>query len=217
VLLGRGGEVKIADFGVALESTADGLTRAGTTLGTPPYVAPEQLLGERSDLRADLFAFGVVLYELLTGAPPFREPAEGDDETLLERISRGRFPGVRRAAPDTPRWFARCVHSLLRARPRRRPSTVQLVRRLLERKLRIFPSEAKLELASFWWREGVFEPREGDTIVLSTPEARTGVSPWLRWILAAALAGALGSAAFVRIQPASLAAWIEQARGALLP
>ena len=217
VLLGRGGEVKIADFGVALESTADGLTRPGTTLGTPPYVAPEQLMGERSDTRADLFAFGVVLYELLTGAPPFREPGEDESDTLLERISRGRFEGVRRAAPDTPRWLVRCVHSLLRARPRRRPASVQIVRRLLERRLRMFPGEAKLELASFLWREGVFEPREGDTIVLSTPEAQSGVSPWVRWALAAALAGALGSAAFVRVEPASVAAWVETARSALLP
>jgi len=217
VLLGRGGEVKIADFGIALESTADGLTRAGTTLGSPPYIAPEQLQGERSDARADLFSLGVVLYELLCGAPPFREPADGEDDSLLERISRGRFEPVRSAAPDTPRWLARCVHALLRAKPRRRPTSVQVVRRLLERHLDIFPAEGRLELASWLWREGVFEVREGDTIVLSTPEVQTGrVRPWLGLALAIALASALASTAIVRVEPTPLVAWVEALR-ALYP
>jgi len=216
VLLGRGGEVKIADFGIALESTADGLTRAGTTLGSPPYIAPEQLQGERSDARADLFSFGVVLYELLCGAPPFREPAEGEDDSLLERISRGRFEAVRSTAPDTPRWLARCVHALLRAKPRRRPTSVQVVRRLLERHLGIFPAEARLELASWLWQEGVFEVREGDTVVLSTPDAPRTSSAW-RFALALALAGALAGTAFVRIEPTQLASLLANVQAALLP
>jgi serine/threonine protein kinase len=215
VLLGRGGEVKIADFGIALDQTGDGLTRPGTMLGSPPYIAPEQLMGERSDVRADLFAYGVVLYELLAGVPPFREPAEGEEDTLLERIQRGRFPSVRRAAPETPRWLARLCHALLRARPRRRPASMQVVRRLLERKLACFPAEAKAELAAWLWHEGVFEPREGDTIVLSVPEPVAGVAAWLRWGLAAALAAALASAAFVRIEPAAVGAWVESARSVL--
>jgi len=211
VLLGRSGDVKIADFGIALESTADGLTRAGTTVGSPPYIAPEQLQGERSDARADLFCFGVVFYELLAGVPPFREPTESEIDSLLERISRGRFESVRRAAPGMPWWLARIVHALLRAKPRRRPNSVQVVRRLLERKLGIFPGEARLEIASWLWQEGVFEVREGDTVVLSTPEPQGGrVRPWLRIALATALLGALASTAFVHIEPASLDAWIGQ-------
>ncbi|HEX5067264.1 MAG TPA: serine/threonine-protein kinase [Myxococcota bacterium] len=217
VLLGRGGDVKIADFGIALESTADGLTRAGTTLGSPPYIAPEQLQGERSDARADLFCFGVVFYELLAGFPPFREPTEGETDSLLERMSRGRFESVRRAAPGTPRWVARQVHALLRARPRRRPSSIQVVRRQLERRLGIFPSEGRLELATWLWQEGVFEVREGDTVVLSTPEPAGGrVRPWLRVALATALLGALASTAFVRVEPASIGSWVEELR-ALYP
>jgi eukaryotic-like serine/threonine-protein kinase len=216
ILLTRSGEVKIADFGIALESTADGLTRAGTTLGSPPYIAPEQLQGERSDARADLFSFGVVLYELLCGAPPFREPADGEDDSLLERISRGRFESVRSAAPDAPRWLARCVHALLRAKPRRRPTSVQVVRRLLERHLGVFPAEARLELASWLWQEGVFEVREGDTVVLSTPEA-TGTGSWWRFALALALAGALAGTAFVRIEPMHVASLLANVQSALLP
>jgi len=217
VLLGRGGEVKIADFGIALDRTGDGLTRPGTALGSPPYVAPEQLLGERSDARSDLFAFGVVLYELLAGAPPFREPGEDESDTLLERIQRGRFENLRRAAPGTPRWLARMAHALLRAKPRRRPASVQLVRRSLERRLRTFPADARIEIAGWLWQEGVFKPREGDTVVLSVPEARSGASPWLRWTLAALLGGALLSSAIVRIEPADVAALVASTRTRLSP
>jgi serine/threonine protein kinase len=216
VLLGRSGEVKIADFGIALDRTGDGLTRPGTALGSPPYVAPEQLLGERADARSDLFALGVVLYELLAGAPPFREPAEGEEDTLLERIQRGRFPNLTRAAPGTPRWLARLAHALLRARPRRRPAAAQLVRRQLERRLGAFPAEVRLELAGWLWQEGVFQPREGDTVVLSTAEAGEGGAPaWLRWTLAAAVAGALLSAAFVRVEPEAVASLLAAAKGGI--
>jgi serine/threonine protein kinase len=212
VLLGRGGEVKIADFGIAQDRTGDGLTRPGTTLGSPPYIAPEQLLGERSDARSDLFALGVMLYELLAGAPPFREPAEGEDDTLLQRIQRGRYPGLRRAVPGTPGWLARTTHALLRAKPRRRPPSVQALRRTFERRLGAFPAEAKVEIAAWLWQEGVFERREGDTVVLSTPEAREGARPWLRWALAAAVAGSLLGAGFVRVQPSSFVDWLASAR-----
>jgi serine/threonine protein kinase len=211
VLLGRSGEVKIADFGIALDRTGDGLTRPGTALGSPPYVAPEQLLGERADARSDLFALGVLAYELLAGAPPFREPAEGETDTLLERIQRGRFPNLTRAAPGTPRWLARLVHALLRAKPRRRPASAQSVRRQLERRLAAFPAEVRLELAGWLWQEGVFQPREGDTVVLSTLEpAAEGAPGWLRWTLAAAVAGALLSTAFVRAEPAAVAALFDR-------
>ena len=203
VLIGRGGEVKIADFGIALEASGDGLTRTGVTVGSPPYIAPEQLQGERSDARADLFCLGVVLYELLAGRPPFAVPGEDETDTLLGRIQRGRYPSLRRAAPGTPRWLLRLVRALLRAKPRRRPASVQIVRREFERRLRVFPEEARCELAAWLWRENAFERREGDTIVLSVPE-RAPVGGWLRVALALTLGTALLSAACVRIEPLQL-------------
>jgi protein kinase-like protein len=198
VLLGRNGDVKIADFGIALDPTSDGLTRPGTTIGSPPYIAPEQLLGERVDARGDLFGLGVLLYELLSGAPPYREPAPGETASLLALIQRERFEPLRRAAPGTPRWLARLARQLLRARPRSRPASAQRVRRLLEAKLRAFPAEAKLELASWLWEEGVFMPREGDTVVLSPePERRAGrLVRGLAWGAAAGCALALGAIAY---------------------
>ena len=198
VLLGRNGEVKIADFGIALDPNHDGLTRPGTTVGSPPYIAPEQLLGERVDARGDLFGLGIVLYELLAGLPPYRQPAEGETASLLALIQRERFEPLRRVAPGTPRWLKRLVRQLLRARPRSRPASAQRVRRLLETRLRAFPAEAKLELASWLWEEGVFQPREGDTVVLSPEPGRPRFARLARGLtFGAALGGTLALGAIV--------------------
>ncbi|MGE4481449.1 protein kinase domain-containing protein [Acidocella sp.] len=70
VMLTKAGEVKIADFGIArIESSS--MTQAGTMLGTPSYMSPEQFMGQTVDARTDLYSAGVLLYQLLTGEKPF--------------------------------------------------------------------------------------------------------------------------------------------------
>jgi eukaryotic-like serine/threonine-protein kinase len=64
--------VKITDFGLARTTDDASMTQSGMIAGTPLYMAPEQARGERLDQRADLFSFGSVLYQMLTGRPPFR-------------------------------------------------------------------------------------------------------------------------------------------------
>ena len=68
ILLGRRGEVKIADFGLALEAAGSSLTEPGVMIGSPSYMPPEQMLGERVDARCDVFSLGVILYRLATDA-----------------------------------------------------------------------------------------------------------------------------------------------------
>jgi eukaryotic-like serine/threonine-protein kinase len=76
IIIMKNGHVKVADFGIArIESST--LTRVGAVMGTPGFIAPEQYLGTEVDHRVDIFAAGVVFYELLTGQPPFSGSREG--------------------------------------------------------------------------------------------------------------------------------------------
>jgi eukaryotic-like serine/threonine-protein kinase len=72
VLIGEEGGAKITDFGIARTLTEEGLTMAGRVLGTTDYVSPEQALGQPVTGQSDVYSLGVVLYEMLTGEPPFR-------------------------------------------------------------------------------------------------------------------------------------------------
>ena len=65
------GRVKIMDFGIARMRTADVRTQTGVVLGSPRYLSPEQVLGKRSDGRADIFSLGVIIYEMISGQKPF--------------------------------------------------------------------------------------------------------------------------------------------------
>src|SRR6188508_1512489 len=72
LMITENGTIKIMDFGIARVAGTEHLTSAGFMMGTPAYMAPEQVLGEDIDARADLYAMGVVLYHLLTGQLPFK-------------------------------------------------------------------------------------------------------------------------------------------------
>ncbi|HMB68931.1 MAG TPA: serine/threonine-protein kinase [bacterium] len=170
ILLGRRGEVKIADFGIAIDATGSNLTAPGILIGTPPYMAPEQLRGERADGRSDIFAWGVVLHQVLTGELPFPEPAEGDSDTLLQRMERGRHRSVRRTARDVPHWVSRLVRRCLRAKPRRRTATVRELRHAIERRLgNPSPADCRAAIACWMWDAQIFQPRKHETVVRVTP------------------------------------------------
>jgi serine/threonine protein kinase len=79
IMVPRDGPAKIMDFGIARMRASEVKTQTGMLLGSPKYMSPEQLLGGAVDQRSDIFALGVVLYEALTGAPPF----SGSDITQI--------------------------------------------------------------------------------------------------------------------------------------
>ncbi len=76
IMVGEGDTIKLIDFGIAMKEDARRLTYAGTSplLGTPDYISPEQVKGQRGDQRSDIYALGAMLYEMLTGEPPFTGP-----------------------------------------------------------------------------------------------------------------------------------------------
>lgn len=87
IMVGPGDAVKLIDFGIAGDSAARRLTYANLTaaLGSPNYISPEQVKGKRGDGRSDVYAMGVILYEMLTGRPPFtgKTPVEVINDRLL--------------------------------------------------------------------------------------------------------------------------------------
>jgi serine/threonine protein kinase len=179
LLVGRRGEVKITDFGLALDATGSALTQPGIAVGTPPYMPPEQLRGERVDPRADLFALGCVLYEMLSGHTPFAITDDGAEsvdpsagKSLLARIESGRYARVRKGRREIPRALAKLVRRCLAPRVRRRIGSATEIRRKLEALLDRPPrAECQSTLASYLWERHVFEPRETETVVMVAREA----------------------------------------------
>jgi len=209
ILLGRRGEVKIADFGLALEATGSALTQPGIMIGSPCYMPPEQMLGERVDARGDLFALGVVLYEMLAGMPPHPEPAEGDTVSLLTRMQKEQYARVRKGAPKTPRFLARLIRQLLRGKPRKRIASTTDLRRRLEKRLgNPSASDSAAELASWLWDRHVFETRAGETVVrIAVPAPAPRMSALLRWGAGGAVAAAAILGLLFMAQTAGLLPW----------
>jgi serine/threonine protein kinase len=131
VLVTPRGTCKIADFGIAIAHDAvTRLTSTGTALGTPVYMAPEQARGDGVDPRTDLYALGVMAYELLAGTPPF----PGDDAPLsvLYRHVHDAVPPLEPAVPDAPAQLVPWVEALLAKAPGDRPPGAAAARRALE-------------------------------------------------------------------------------------
>src|SRR5277367_3903010 len=72
IMVDKQGRASVMDFGIARSVEAGGMTMTGMVVGTPEYMSPEQVMGERVDVRSDLFTLGVIFYELLTGAMPYQ-------------------------------------------------------------------------------------------------------------------------------------------------
>jgi serine/threonine-protein kinase len=129
------GTVKILDFGIA-RFTASSLTLSGTVMGTPSYMAPEQIMGQPVDGRADLFSAGVLLYELLAGHRPF----VGDSPTSVAyQIMHTDAPTLREHLPDLPDAINEIVTRALQKNPADRyaraqemASDLQTVRMMLD-------------------------------------------------------------------------------------
>ncbi len=107
--------VKLLDFGIAKvhDAPAGVRTATGHVLGTPLYMAPEQLRGERADARSDIHAVGVVLFEMLTGRRPFGTTSQG----LLTEVLAHVPPPVRQLAPATPQAMSDAVARALSKDP----------------------------------------------------------------------------------------------------
>jgi non-specific serine/threonine protein kinase len=128
VLFDAAGAVRLADFGIAKVAESD-VTRSGIVLGTAAYLAPEQVAGERVDHRADLWALGVTLYEMLAGRRPFAGPSPA---AVLHAIVSTEPEPLARVAPGAPPGLVAVVDALLRKSPDARPADADAVVRALD-------------------------------------------------------------------------------------
>jgi len=116
LLIGNDDQVFVCDFGLAksFEESAIGMTRTGAFLGTPRYMSPEQVEGKPADQRADLYAFGLILYEMVTGDVPFT--GESTLKVMYQRIQeKPKSPKLINAA--LPNWLVRVIMRCLERDP----------------------------------------------------------------------------------------------------
>ncbi len=118
VMLTAGGQAKIADFGIArIESSS--MTQAGTVLGTPAYMSPEQFMGQVVDARSDIYSSGVLLYQLLTGERPF----EGGMSAIMHKALNTEPPSPSQLSVTAPPSFDAVVRRAMAKRPEDRFAT----------------------------------------------------------------------------------------------
>ena len=134
IMLTPDGHVKVMDFGLAKQLTSPkgqeeeittALTRQSTTLGTVPYMSPEQVRGQEVDTRSDIFSFGVIIYELLTGVNPFKK--DGYMDTAHAILSQTP-PPLTRYTEDIPLLLQHTVKKMLAKEPDRRYQLLHEVR-----------------------------------------------------------------------------------------
>jgi serine/threonine-protein kinase len=114
IKIGTGGQVKLLDFGIAKGNMSPGLTETGSVVGTLEYISPEQLATGAADPRSDIWALGVLLYEMMTGRVPFEAQTLG---ALCDMISRVDYPNPKQHNPSVPSDVAAIISRCLKKNP----------------------------------------------------------------------------------------------------
>jgi len=153
ILITQEGTAKLMDFGLAKMLGEPGLTQARTTVGTVAYVAPEIALGKGADARSDLYSFGAVLYETVTGKPPF--PGEDPVKIIFSHIHD--YPvSPNKLNPKVPQALAECIMKLLEKEPGKRYQSAEDLLRVLR------------EIAEGFLRE-ILVPSRKPSVVVPSP------------------------------------------------
>ncbi len=131
ILIDEHNVVKVVDFGVsaAVDGGDTRLTRTGLLVGTPRYMAPEQILGKPVDERTDIYSLGVIFYEMLTGSPPF---SGNDNVSVMYQHVTGKAPAPHERNPEISRILSTMVMRMMAKEPEKRFQKMKDVRRTLD-------------------------------------------------------------------------------------
>jgi hypothetical protein len=171
VMVTSAGTVKIGDFGIAKafqDTSQDPLTTSGTTVGTPAYMAPELALGAAIGPWTDLYAVGVMAYEMMAGRPPF-DGAEMPVAVLLRHIHEP-VPSLRATRPDLDARLVRWIERLLAKAPHERPRSAGEAWEELE--------EAAISALGPRWRRDAQLGEDGQARYSSQPPTPRSSSTW---------------------------------------
>jgi serine/threonine-protein kinase len=139
IMIGTSGQIKIIDFGLARSVHLEGMTATGLIMGTPEYMAPEQVAGKHVDERADIYALGVILFEMLTGRVPFT----GDSAIAVGfKQLKDPPPPPRSINPQIPEEVERIILKALEKDPIHRYRTANEMRKEFESALPRFAAAA---------------------------------------------------------------------------
>ncbi len=169
--------VKVLDFGLARPVQADdGLTAHGDIVGTPRYMAPEQVRGDPLDARTDVYALGCTLYQLLTGETPFG----GKNSTaMLLAIVTEEAPSVRRLAPHVPEAVAALVRAMLSKDAHERPAdAADVVERIRALERGVPPEPSTSRRTDFQSVQSQTDGLKIRPTIQSTAPARRKTTPW---------------------------------------
>jgi len=163
VMISHQGEVKLMDFGIARDDTLTDLTETGTGLGTPSYMSPEQILGDKLDFRSDIFSLGIVLYQMITGRKPF---VEDEARTVMQKIRLDRYTQPRKLNPAVPRQLERILARCMEKMPANRyPTTQALIDDLMEFLAARVPMNYNARLVLYLKEVGVLTDDEAEEIL----------------------------------------------------
>jgi serine/threonine-protein kinase len=131
ILINDEGLLKIVDFGVAAAASSGDtqLTKTGYVIGSPKYMAPEQILGKKVDHRADIYSVGVILYEMLAGVPPY---TKGDHMSVMYQHVQGKAKPCEEINPAIPAPLAAIVRKAMEVDKLKRYESMDALREALE-------------------------------------------------------------------------------------
>jgi serine/threonine-protein kinase len=131
ILINEAGLLKIVDFGVAAAAKSGDtqLTKTGYVIGSPKYMAPEQILGKKVDERADIYSLGVIMYEMLAGNPPY---SRGDHMSVMYQHVQGKAQPLSDVNPKVPREIADVVTKTMQVDKLKRYGSMEELRVALE-------------------------------------------------------------------------------------